>query len=67
MRSKQRKVLAAIPTNEAEGQLRVAGLMRYASTRANWDLRIVNSRTQFNDAGVDMLLEEGIDGCILAA
>jgi len=41
--------------------------MRYASTRANWDLRIVNSRTQFNDAGVDMLLEEGIDGCILAA
>ena len=67
MRSIQRKVLAAIPTNETEGQLRVAGVMRYASSLANWDLRIVNSRTQFNDTGVDMLLEEGIDGCILAA
>ena len=67
MRTRQRKVLAAIPTNEAEGQLRVAGVMRYASTHANWDLRIVNSRTQFNDTGVEMLLEEGIDGCILAA
>ena len=59
--------MAAIPTNETEGQLRVAGVMRYASSLANWDLRIVNSRTQFNDTGVDMLLEEGIDGCILAA
>ena len=67
MKARQRKVLAAIPTNEAEGQLRVAGVMRYASTHANWDLRIVNSRTQFNDTGVEMLLEEGIDGCILAA
>ena len=67
MRMKLRKVLAAIPTNEAEGQLRVAGVLRYASAHANWDLRVVNSRTQFNDTGVKTLLEEGIDGCILAA
>ena len=67
MRHKQKKVLAAIPTNGSDGRLRVAGVMRYASTRTNWDLRIVSSRTAFNDAEVESLLEEGIDGCILAA
>ena len=67
MKSKQRKVLAAIPTNGSDGRLRVTGVMRYASTRTNWDLRIVSSRTAFNDSEVDSLLEEGIDGCILAA
>ncbi len=67
MKSRQRKILAAIPTNGSDGRLRVTGVMRYASTRTNWDLRIVSSRTAFNDAEVDSLLEEGIDGCILAA
>ena len=67
MKPKQKKVLAAIPTNGPDGRLRVAGVMRYASTRTNWDLRIVSSRTAFNDAEVAALLEEGIDGCILAA
>ena len=67
MKSRQKKILAAIPTNGSDGRLRVAGVMRYASTRTNWDLRIVSSRTAFNDAEVASLLEEGIDGCILAA
>ena len=67
MKPKQRKVLAAIPTNGSDGRLRVAGVMRYASTRTNWDLRIISSRTAFNDNEVASLLEEGIDGCILAA
>ena len=67
MKLKQKKVLAAIPTNGSDGRLRVAGVMRYASTRSNWDLRIVSSRTAFNDAEVEALLEDGLDGCILAA
>lgn len=67
MKAKQRRILAAIPTNGPDGRLRVVGMMRYASTRPNWDLRIIGSRTAFNDAEVSTLLEEGIDGCILAA
>ena len=67
MKLKQKIVLAAIPTNGSDGRLRVAGVMRYASTRSNWDLRIVSSRTAFNDAEVEALLEDGLDGCILAA
>ena len=64
---KQKRILAAIPTNGSDGRLRVAGVMRYASTRPNWELRIISSRTSFNDAEVMSLLEEGLDGCILAA
>ena len=67
MKLKQKKVLAAIPTNGSDGRLRVAGVMRYASTRSNWDLRIISSRTAFNDSEVEALLEDGLDGCILAA
>ena len=67
MKLKQKKVLAAIPTNGSDGRLRVAGVMRYASARSNWDLRIVSSRTAFNDSEVEALLEDGLDGCILAA
>jgi LacI family transcriptional regulator len=67
MKLKQKKVLAAIPTNGSDGRLRVAGVMRYASARSNWDLRIVSSRTAFNDTEVEALMEDGIDGCILAA
>lgn len=67
MKLKQKKVLAAIPTNGSDGRLRVAGVMRYASARSNWDLRIISSRTAFNDAEVESLLEDGLDGCILAA
>ena len=64
---KPKKVLAAIPTNGSDGRLRVAGVMRYASARSNWDLRIISSRTAFNDSEVEALLEDGLDGCILAA
>ena len=67
MKLKQKKVLAAIPTNGSDGRLRVAGVMRYASARSNWDLRIISSRTAFNDSEVEALLEDGLDGCILAA
>ena len=67
MKLKQKKVLAAIPTNGSDGRLRVAGVMRYASARSNWDLRIVSSRTAFNDTEVESILEDGLDGCILAA
>ena len=67
MKLKLKKVLAAIPTNGSDGRLRVAGVMRYASARSNWDLRIISSRTAFNDAEVKALLEDGLDGCILAA
>ena len=59
--------MAAIPTNGSDGRLRVAGIMRYANMHTNWDLQIVSSRTQFNDTAVELLLEERIDGCILAA
>ena len=67
MKLKQKKVLAAIPTNGSDGRLRVAGVMRYASARSNWDLRIVSSRTAFNDTEVESILEDGLDGCILTA
>lgn len=67
MKSKQKRILVAIPTNGSDGRLRVAGVMRYASTCPSWDLRIISSRTSFNDNEVLNLLKEGIDGCILAA
>ena len=67
MKSRQRRILAAIPTNGPDGRLRVAGVLRYANTRSNWDLRIVSSRTAFNDDEVRELLDDGLDGCILAA
>ena len=67
MKSRQRKILVAIPTNGPDGRLRVAGVLKYANTRTNWDLRIVSSRTAFNDDEVHELLGGGLDGCILAA
>jgi len=67
MKTRQRKILVAIPTNGPDGRLRVAGVLKYANTRTNWDLRIVSSRTAFTDAEVRELLVGGLDGCILAA
>ena len=67
MRAKQRKVLAAIPTNGPDGRLRVAGLLKYANTHTNWELRIISSRTAFNDDEVEAILADGLDGCVLAA
>ena len=67
MKTRQRKILVAIPTNGPDGRLRVAGVLKYANTRTNWDLRIVSSRTAFNDDEVHELLGGGLDGCILAA
>ena len=67
MKTRQCKILVAIPTNGPDGRLRVAGVLKYANTRTNWDLRIVSSRTAFTDAEVRELLVGGLDGCILAA
>ena len=67
VKTRQRKILVAIPTNGPDGRLRVAGVLKYANTRTNWDLRIVSSRTAFTDAEVRELLVGGLDGCILAA
>ena len=67
MKTRQRKILVAIPTNGPDGRLRVAGVLRYANTRTSWDLRIISSRTAFTDAEVRELLDYGLDGCILAA
>ena len=67
MKSRQRRILVAIPTNGPDGRLRAAGVLKYANTRTNWDLRIVSSRTAFNDDEVHELLGGGLDGCILAA
>ena len=67
VKTRQRKILVAIPTNGPDGRLRVAGVLKYANTRTNWDLRIVSSRTAFTDAEVRELLVCGLDGCILAA
>ena len=67
MKTRQCKILVAIPTNGPDGRLRVAGVLKYANTRTNWDLRIVSSRTAFTDAEVSELLVGGLDGCILAA
>ena len=63
---KRRTIVAAIPTNGTDGRLRVNGLLRYANTRTNWDLRVFSTSTGFNDNAVRALLAGGIDGCILA-
>ena len=67
MSRSQHRILAAIPTNGPDGRLRVAGVLRYANARTNWQMHIVSSRTAFNDEEVHELLADGIDGCILAA
>ena len=69
MRSRQRRILLAIPTNGSDGRLRLGGILRFASSRPNWDLKFIRSRTGFNDGEVEALMSDGrgIDGCILAA
>ena len=67
MKTRQRRILAAIPTNGPDGRLRVAGVLRYANARTSWHIHIISSRTAFNDEEVRELLADGLDGCILAA
>ena len=67
MKPKLQKILLAIPTNGPDGRFRLSGVLRFASTRPQWDLRIISSRTALSDREVHALHEEGIQGCILAA
>ena len=69
MKHSKRKVLLAIPTNGSDGRLRFGGILRFASRQPRWDIRLIRSRTAFNDAEVMSLMSEGdgISGCILAA
>lgn len=67
MKQKLQKILVAIPTNGPDGRFRLAGVLRFASSKPQWDLRIVSSRTALNDREVNALIQEGIQGCILAA
>ena len=67
MKPKLQKILLAIPTNGPDGRFRLSGILRFASTRPLWDLRIISSRTALNDREVQAMMREGIQGCILAA
>ena len=67
MKQKPQKILVAIPTNGPDGRFRLSGVLRFANTRPQWDLRIISSRTALNDREVHALIKEGIQGCILAA
>ena len=69
MKTKNRRVLLAIPTNGSDGRLRLGGIIRFASRHPHWELKLIRSRTGFNDEEVAALMSggRGIDGCILAA
>lgn len=67
VKSRQKKVLVAVPTNGTDGRLRIAGILKYARARASWDIHFVCSRTSFTDEEVHDVLKSGLDGCILAA
>ena len=69
MKSKNRRILVAIPTNGSDGCLRLGGIIRYANRNPHWDLTFIRSRTGFNDHEVAALVSDGrgLDGCILAA
>lgn len=69
MKSKNRRILLALPTNGSDGRLRLGGVIHFASRQSHWDLKFVLSRTSFTDEEVTALMSDGrgIDGCILAA
>ena len=67
VKSRQKKVLVAVPTNGTDGRLRIAGILKYARARASWDIHFVCSRTSFTDEEVRDVLKSGLDGCILVA
>jgi LacI family transcriptional regulator len=64
--SRPPKIYVAIPTSGKDGQMRLAGIFRYLSDNHLWDLRLVRSRHEFNQATLKEALLDDMDGFIVA-